>query len=1365
MATVALAFLVSVALAVSGTPPTPIPVQPGVQAPVDLQQLKKTDPARYVATMQALQASPPQGQQDAAGGPDADGYLWKDSDESGGPTYSWDANYTYSGTGDDTYWTFSFGWNFVYRGTSYSTIYINSNGSANFSSGSSNYNQNNFPSASNDATCLGVYCADLYAGSNGQGAVRWGTYGSSPNRKVVVTFDSVPRYYYSGAVKCQIILNESDSSIVYQYRYSDAWTSYGYIGMQNAARNVGLNITRSYLKNSYAIKFKMLSGTPGLWTGNTSTDWNNSGNWDFPAVPDSTKRVVIPAGRPNYPTTNSGAGYGAKRLFIASGASMTVVASKALACMDTLSNAGTLTNNGDIRCGGHFINTGDFASGSGSNFYFNKSAAATGTTGATDATCQFFNVYVAKVPLSVRVGAGSNTQQTYWFGGSAMTMVDPAGPATMASDVTGWSCWSNLGGYQGQIKIYRANYGGYQYGLVGQGSLQNLAYGANTFTETVTGVQVGDLVGLFQTGHTFGSSGAGFYYTYGNVGNYTGWYSFTGWGPLGFYATQSAPAGAVTTVGTVDINGGLTIATGDSLKNASDPYSVAGNWTNNGAYAEGTGAITFDGTTTISGTAPARFNAVNITGALTAPALLTVNGDWNCTGTFNHSNGRVLFSGASITSTNQSFFDLTVNNTTDGDVTATDNMAVADSLKLTSGTLLLGDKTLTLGTASASGAALVYGPAGFSVVGTGPSATGKVLAAAAGFPYSFEVLTGGSIAAKYAEFTGMGTNGVIVNTGATVDAVNNFSQSTFDHGTAASGPMLKIENGQTIDDISNLSFIGTAGYNIEQLGATGHITVTAGAGSRWGEDFDNDPNNLVDWRGGDIGPTAIVVPAGSYDTSAVLVPKVKVKNFASLAALGARIVFRIDSTGGGSVLYADTVTKSIDPNAESTFTFKSWSAINVPGTYASFCSTSVAGDTKPSNDVIRGTFVLTSAPPGWYAKNPMPAGAKPIKDGGWMAYDASKARIYAGRGNKQPDFWAYAPAGDSWGLRAPWQPGVEGKLPSKGSAGCADGNGVVYATKGNGTSGFWKYDANANAWTQKKDVPLGVSNKKVKGGTDIAWAYKGSVGSPYLLKGYKNEFYRYDIGGDSYQTLTPAPVGASQKYDKGSWLAYDDVNKKIYAFKAKYHELYRYSPDGDSWSAALSPMPIPGSMGSKKAKDGSCGTFIGGSIYALKGGNTREFWKYAVATNAWAEKETIPTGTLKKKVKAGADIVTAGLSLYATKGNKSNELWQYVPGAFVFEAPRHDGVLAGKTVIAQGMSISPNPLAGGYAVLRYGLPKAGAAQLSVYNVAGQTVMARTLAAGRSGIVNLDLRHLSNGVYLVKFASDGYENSQKLVVQR
>jgi len=395
----------------------------------------------------------------------------------------------------------------------------------------------------------------------------------------------------------------------------------------------------------------------------------------------------------------------------------------------------------------------------------------------------------------------------------------------------------------------------------------------------------------------------------------------------------------------------------------------------------------------------------------------------------------------------------------------------------------------------------------------------------------------------------------------------------------------------------------------------------------------------------------------------------------------------------------------------------------------------------------------------------MPTGAKAIKDGGWLTYDPGTKRIYASRGNKQPDFFAYSPSGDTWGLRPPWQPGVEAKLPGKGSAGCADGNGVVYATKGNNTRGFWKYDAAANAWTQKKDVPLGLSNKKIKGGTDITWAYKGGVGSPYLLKGYKNEFYRYDVPGDSWQTLGPAPVGAREKWDKGSWLAYDDVNNKVYALKAKYMEFYRYNPDGDSWSAPLAPMPAAGSAGSRKAKDGSCGTFIGGSIYALKGANTREFWKYTIADNKWVEKETIPTGLFKKKVKSGADMVTAGAFLYATKGNKSNEFWMYTPGLYMFEPPRRDGVAAaGSPNVEVQMSIGPNPLTSGFATVRFEGPVRGPVRVEVADVMGRVVL-KSPIANRQSPIALDLRHLANGVYLVKFASSGFANSQKLVVLR
>jgi hypothetical protein len=441
------------------------------------------------------------------------------------------------------------------------------------------------------------------------------------------------------------------------------------------------------------------------------------------------------------------------------------------------------------------------------------------------------------------------------------------------------------------------------------------------------------------------------------------------------------------------------------------------------------------------------------------------------------------------------------------------------------------------------------------------------------------------------------------------------------------------------------------------------------------------------------------------------------------------------------------------------------------GAWTSRCSTYMATDVKFANDTMNRAFTVTGGPQpppptAWTLKSPMPAGAKQIKDGGWLAYDAGKARIYASRGNKQPDFFSYNPAKDSWAPLAPWPTGTEGKMPSKSSAGCATGSGVVYAVKGNNTLGFYMYSD--SGWVQKKDVPLGGTNKKLKGGSAMAYAYRGSTGSPYLLKGYKNEFYRYDTGGDSWQTLAPGP-GATVKWDKGSWLASDGAHT-IYAFKAKYMELYSYNTDTDSWSIALAPMPAAGSAGSKKAKDGSCGAYVAGgikSVFALKGGNTREFWKYTVASNAWTEKETIPTGSFKKKVKAGAGIAAAGLSLYATKGNKSDELWAYTPTGLLFEAPpQHDGVAAGRlSIVDCQMTIAPNPLASGFATLCYSLPKAGAAELSVYSVTGQRVMAQTLAASRSGSVNLDLRHLSNGVYLVKLASEGYVNSQKLVVQR
>ena len=517
--------------------------------------------------------------------------------------------------------------------------------------------------------------------------------------------------------------------------------------------------------------------------------------------------------------------------------------------------------------------------------------------------------------------------------------------------------------------------------------------------------------------------------------------------------------------------------------------------------------------------------------------------------------------------------------------------------------------------------------------------------------------------------------------------------------------------------------------------------------------------------GCDLGPTAILAPVGSYDTNEVITPWARVRNFGSLAVIGARIVFRIDSTPGHTV-YADTITRSLAPGAESTLVFDAWPATNIARAYATFCSTHVAGDTYPDNDTMSSSFTLTISAPGWHSKSPMPTGTKAIKDGGWLAYDAGRARVYASRGNKQFDFFEYNPAGDSWKALAPWLPGTEGKPPSKGSAGCTDGSGNIYATKGNNKLGFWKYDAAGNNWTQKRDVPLGLSNKKVKGGTDMVWAYKGSLGSPYLLKGYKNEFYRYDVAADSFQTLTPAPVGTREKWDKGSWIAYDDVNRKIYAHKATYHEFYRYSPDGDSWSGPLTAMPIPGSAGNKKSKDGSCGAYSGGSIFALKGGNTQEFWKYTIATNSWAEKETIPkigTTGKKKKVKSGADIAAVDRMLYATKGNKSDELWQYVPGVSLFEIPEHEGVKAKQGTIGDWrLSIVPNPITSGFATVHLSSFLSAPSLLRIYDAAGRSVLSQPV---RTSSFILDASSLPVGVYVCWLSAGNRSAATRLVVTR
>ena len=453
-------------------------------------------------------------------------------------------------------------------------------------------------------------------------------------------------------------------------------------------------------------------------------------------------------------------------------------------------------------------------------------------------------------------------------------------------------------------------------------------------------------------------------------------------------------------------------------------------------------------------------------------------------------------------------------------------------------------------------------------------------------------------------------------------------------------------------------------------------------------------------------------------------------------------------------------------------------------------------DMNRSNDTT--SLTVQATPEYWTLMEPMPDTPtdKPAKYGGWLAKGPGAEGgqvIYAAKGYKTTDFYKYLPDEDTWNVLADipadeeYKPGkMKTKPGKKGCKGVSDGAEAVYMTRGANLSGFYRYDIGADTWGRVKDVPEGASGKRVKYGNDMVYVFTEDTGWIYLLKGYRTEFFRYNtVSGEWDTTLPEVPWGRAPKYKNGSFLVYDGSNA-IYAHQANYydkeaenphHSMFRYDVAGNAWDT-VTGMPVycleKGKDDKrKKSKDGACGAWYNGNMYALKGGNTQGFYKYFPEEDSWTQlrQDTLPQYTLltdkKRRVKQGGDIVHYGSGLfYALKGNKTPELWRWVVRPDEFGMPARPGVMAGEPVVHRSSFIvSPNPIASGFATVQYSLPKAGPATVTVFDVVGRSVL-RTWSPGHlvTGSLCLDLRRLSSGVYLVRLDADSYSTTQKLVVQ-
>ena len=200
-----------------------------------------------------------------AGGPDAFGYTWIDSNEDGGPEYDFvdiSATGTALGLDDDAGSPAqALPFSFSFYGVSYDQVFVNSNGWLSFtdpgaaSGGADSRGNDPIPSAGVPNTIVAPLWDDLNPGQEGAGDVYIQDMGDG---RVIVQWDDVPRYTFGGTgafLTFQAIL-EANGEITFQYETVDLEGLTPSVGVENQDGTVGLEVAFNddYLESGLAVR-------------------------------------------------------------------------------------------------------------------------------------------------------------------------------------------------------------------------------------------------------------------------------------------------------------------------------------------------------------------------------------------------------------------------------------------------------------------------------------------------------------------------------------------------------------------------------------------------------------------------------------------------------------------------------------------------------------------------------------------------------------------------------------------------------------------------------------------------------------------------------------------------------------------------------------------------------------------------------------------------------------------------------------------------------------------------------------------------------------------------------------------------------
>ncbi len=234
-------------------------------------------PCEAVTVVREAKAPAPAGEvflktaQPGRGGPDEWGYVYSDSSQQDGPSFSWvdiSATGTDLGLSDDSSSDrFPIGFTFPFYAQEYTEVNVASNGVVYFGTdtylGLSNICLPSETGYGTDTNALiAAYWDDLAPGTDTGGRVLAQVLGEEPERRLVIMWDQVPVYGKQQPLSFEVILNEIDGSIVLQYLEVNEGEDAGgsaTIGIQDPSAGAGCGLEYSCnaanLENGLAIRF------------------------------------------------------------------------------------------------------------------------------------------------------------------------------------------------------------------------------------------------------------------------------------------------------------------------------------------------------------------------------------------------------------------------------------------------------------------------------------------------------------------------------------------------------------------------------------------------------------------------------------------------------------------------------------------------------------------------------------------------------------------------------------------------------------------------------------------------------------------------------------------------------------------------------------------------------------------------------------------------------------------------------------------------------------------------------------------------------------------------------------------------------